>query len=194
MDKLSPNKELEQENKAGQESLPQLSTVKLLLSVVQKEYDYEFERGKNLETRTGIFLTFASAALVFFISSINFSKLNSIKVQNIFQALPFTLLIIFLFLVLLSFIVSVICFIRVISLKTYRRIDLECFSDENLAKNVLCHEEIISTALIKIYKTCIENYIKVNDNRVIWFKYGIIFVLSALICSSITYLLRLFIL
>lgn len=175
-----------------QQPSPDVSTARLLFSVIQKEYDYEIDRGKNLETRTGIFLTFTGAALVFLISNVKLSSFLAVQIKNVLQALPYAFLLILLVLILISFIGSVIFFIKVLSIKTYKRIALDCFEGEKLGKNILVPEAIATIALIPIYKTCIDSYSEVNDKRVKWFKYGIRLILLALIFTSITFLLKLF--
>jgi hypothetical protein len=192
LDKTVTEKQETDEIEKIKKEVPDFPSAKLLLSIIQKEYYDEFDRGKNLETRTGMFLAFAGAILVFVASNIKLHNLFTVKSINVLQALPYAFLIIFLLATLVCLIWSILCFIQVISTKTYTRLALDSFSENNLYNNAVLPEERVTVALIPLYKSCIDNYTKNNDKKVDWYKKGINLILLALIFTCLTYILLLF--
>ncbi|NNU76359.1 hypothetical protein [Clostridium estertheticum] len=100
---------------------PHLET---LLSVIQKEYEYESDRAKNFENRTGFLLSFAGALLVFLLTNSKFPNTIVQKLNTFRAIIPYSILIITIALTFLTIIASVFCFIRVVSIGKYNRINV----------------------------------------------------------------------
>lgn len=165
-------------------------SAKILLSVLLKEYGYELDRGKQLETRTGVFLAFSGAILVFIASNV---KSSNIVPKTLFQILPlYVFVLIFLVITLICLLGSIICFIKVITTKTNLRLGLDSFSIENVKKTTSYSEEESALVLITKYKKLIEHSTSVNDERVKWYERGINFILPAVIFTVLTYTLLTF--
>lgn len=159
-----------------------------LLSVLQKEYEYEADRFRSLESRTGIFMAFVGAILVFFASTIRIQYFN-MEVETVLQALPYVLLILFSILTLLSLFISLAYFIKVISIQTYKRLSLDGFTESNTAYDV----GIVSTSLMIEYKKIIEHNNEANNRKVKYYKTGVYYILVSLVFIAISYILSLFI-
>ncbi|WP_312560645.1 hypothetical protein [Anaerospora sp.] len=169
-----------------------LPSAKLLFSVIQKEYEYELNRMKNLEARTGMFLAFTGALLVFVASNIKLANIYSIKTTTVLQALPYNTLIILTLLTLACLLTAIVFFIRVISLETYKRLSLDSFSDESLPMLALHSEEKVAVALVSQYRIIIENSTVINNRKADFFNKGIRFILYALIVTVVAYVLSSF--
>src|SRR5690625_4786934 len=68
----------------------------LLLSALQLETEKENERSKNLETRVGIFISLAGIMIAFISSFLKIPNLKEIKIQSVYDAVPYTILLIVL--------------------------------------------------------------------------------------------------
>ncbi len=160
----------------------------ILLSVLQKEYEYEADRFRSLESRTGIFMAFVGAVLVFFANTIRIQHFN-MKVETVLQALPYVLLILFSILTLLSLFISLLYFIKVISIQTYKRLSLDGFTESNATYDA----EIVSTALMTEYKKIVEHNNEANNKKVKCYKIGVYYILVSLVFMAISYILSLFV-
>ena len=167
-------------------------SAKLLFSIIQKEHDYEFDRGKDLQTRTGMFLAFSGAILVFIFNNVKIPNLSTTPIINLAQVLPYVFLIVFLSMTLLSLLFAIFSFIKVISTKIYPRINLDEFSVEKIGNRAIKPEDQTLVVLIPLYKNFVEEYSKINNIKVVWFKRGIISILVALIFTTLTYSMLLF--
>lgn len=162
---------------------------KILLSVIQKEYDYEANRAKNLEARTGMFLAFTGVLLVFIASNIKLSTIYMIKITNVLQALPYAIIVFTTLSDLLCLIIAVIFFVMVISLKPYKRLSMGSFSEESLCKIRILTEEQVAVSLVALYRDVIQYNTEINNKKAGYFTTGIKYLLAGLIVTVFTYIL-----
>ncbi|KJS20288.1 MAG: hypothetical protein VR72_15100 [Clostridiaceae bacterium BRH_c20a] len=178
----------EKENlKTNKNDTTKFPSGKILLSVLEKEYEYEADRFRSLETRTGIFMTFVGAILVFFASTIKIPNLN-VQVDSVLQALPYVLIIIFSILTILSLFISLTFFIKVVSIQTYKRLSLEGFTENNATYE----EGLVSTSLMIEYKSIIKHNNEANNKKIRFYKTGVYFILISLVLTAVSYILSLF--
>lgn len=183
---MSEHEEKEDLNKNNKD-ITNFPSGKILLSVLQKEYEYENDRFRSLESRTGIFMTFVGAILVFFASTIKIPSLN-VKVGSVLQAVPYVLIIIFSILTILSLFISLGYFIKVVSIQTYKRLSLDGFKELNATYD----EEPVATSLMVEYKKIIEYNNEANNKKVKYYKIGVYFILISLVLTAVSYILSLF--
>jgi len=140
----------------------------LLLSVIQKEYDYELSRKSTLETRAGIVLTIIISMLTFAVTKIkiDFSALSISNVSIV--VLLFTFLLATIFCVV-SLFLSITLLTNVLLTKEYSRLDLKDFKEEygEYAK------DIIAMALTEEYKSIVTANQIVNNLKAKHYKTGV---------------------
>ncbi len=158
------------------------SSAKLLLSSIQKEYEVEASRAKNLETRTGMFIAFSGVLLVFISNNIKLTNLDMAMKVTVIQALPYWFYLSCLGITLFSLLAAIYFFIRVVSVTQYKRIDVSAFHE-----NVSCTEEAVAAALVEVYSNVIADNIKVNNDKVKNFKNGLILIQVALVLNLLTF-------
>lgn len=158
----------------------------LILSAILREYDIEDERARSLHTRVGIFISLSGALLVFISSYVKLSLLNEIQVNTVYQALPYALYLIFTISSLILLVASVIYFLRVISIRSYDRVELEEFKKE---KNNKANQDVVAFALIEIYYDNIRFNSKVNDEKIELYKKGVFSIALALIITVPLYII-----
>lgn len=163
-------------------------SAELMLSVMQKEYEYESERVRSLEARTGIFLAFAGALLVFLSSSLKLPDLKNTEINNLFEAFPIVLVIILTFLTLALLILAAIFFVRVISIQTYQRLAFKGFVKSNTKEKI----DIIATEIMTDYQKVVKHNNEVNNKKVEIYKKGIYLIMAAIIMTAIVYSINLF--
>lgn len=161
----------------------------LLLSVIQKENEYEAERSRGLENRTGIFLAFAGALLIFLSSNFDISEFKMVEVDSLNDAYPLVLIIILFIVTWIALITSIIYFIRVISTQENFRLETKEFTKEN-AKD---QKTTIAAELMIDYGEIIRHNNKNNDKKVVLYKKGIYLIMIAVIMTSFMYGFNIFI-
>ncbi|MGF7186611.1 hypothetical protein GGQ84_002735 [Desulfitispora alkaliphila] len=164
-------------------------SAELMLAVIQKEYEHESDRVRSLEARTGIFLAFAGALLVFLSSSLKLPEFRSIEVNSIPEAFPIVLVIIFTFLTLATLILAVIFFVRVISIQTYKRLAIKGFVESNTKEKV----DKIAMEIMADYQKVVKHNNEVNNQKVEIYRKGIYLIMAAVIMTAIVYSINMFI-
>lgn len=106
-----------------------------------------------MEARTGTFLAFAGALLVFLSSSLKLPDLKKTEIDSIGQAFPIVLVIILTFLTLVILVLAVIYFVRVISIQTYKRLAIKGFVENNTHDKV----ETIAKELMIDYQRVVKH-------------------------------------
>jgi hypothetical protein len=159
--------------------------VQALLLLVQREYEYESDRAKSFENRTGYFLTFSGALLVFLLTNFKVTNITNKNIAIVGDILPYVMFIIFIALTFLILLASIFCFIMVISIHEYNRIKLDDITEE-YARNI---KENVEMGLVLEYKDVIAFNVKTNNKKVRWYKAGIYLILSSLIFTVITFVL-----
>ncbi|MEX3615466.1 hypothetical protein [Paenibacillus glucanolyticus] len=145
-----------------------MPSAKLMLSVAQKEYEYEVDRKKTLETRAGIFVAFVGVMFAFIARNADIVIFNNInQTQFMLYALIFGLFFLIPVLLLLA---SLYCFIHVIVTKKYLRVDLKNFN-ENRAQ---LKEEISALKIMNAYVKVVALNTEQNDIKSKYFSIGVI--------------------
>ncbi|KLU55473.1 hypothetical protein EL84_25870 [Paenibacillus sp. VT-400] len=170
------------DNKKRYESGP------FLLTVIQAEYEYELERGRSIESRTGIFIAFLGALLVFMLEKLKLPKFTG-KTYTLIEATPFVLSFLFFVGALLTILISVYMFIKVLSVKTHKRLKLSGFTAARANEN----ENALATAIMVDYQQVVTRNNEVNTEKVLIFKKGTQYAFAALILAAIGYIINLFI-
>ncbi|HEY2491725.1 MAG TPA: hypothetical protein VGI33_02180 [Paenibacillus sp.] len=173
---------MEQKNNNVDEDLSELTplpSAKLLLATAQKENDYEIDRKKTFETRSGIFIGFSGVLFTLLSRVMDFDIFKNVQpTKFISYALLFG---IFFLLPLILLIISVYCFLHVIIVKKYTRFDLTGFDSDSAALT----EEQSAFYLMEKYRDVVNINSKVNDTKSIFFLIGVLCIgCSALLISS----------
>lgn len=154
----------------------------LLLSIVQKEYDYETTRKTVLETRTGILITLAAAILTFTFSNIKLPKIRT--PINEFSTLIFY---VSYFLIGVTAVVTIgisLCYLlRVLFIAKYKRLDTTDINTQTAAGN----PDVVATALTKQYEKILRHNHNVNNDKMILYRKGTNCLIIALFASVILY-------
>ncbi|MDO8160452.1 hypothetical protein FKQ51_24680 [Bacillus toyonensis] len=154
----------------------------LLLSIVQKEYDYETTRKTVLETRTGVLITLAAAILTFTFSNI---KLPKIKTPiNEFSSLIFY---VSYFLIGATAVITIgisLCYLlRVLFIAKYNRLDTTDINRQ-AAGSV---PDVVATALMEQYEKILRHNQNVNNDKMILYHKGTNWLIISLFTSVILY-------
>ncbi|OJD94353.1 hypothetical protein A9485_05720 [Bacillus cereus] len=159
-------------------------TADVLLSMIQREYDIEASRKRDIETRTGILIALLGALIGFYTSAIDFSLFK--KAHTPIEYLCFTFIIIIYIFPLVTFFFSMKEFINVLQTKKYQRIGLGGIT-ENVAKKP---KDLISMKLAESYKTVVEDNGKSNEEKAMQFKKGISLMYISLIGVILAYIIK----
>ncbi len=163
-------------------------SAKFLLPIVQKEYENEANRMKNLEARTGMFIAFSGALLVFIANNIKLANFNMAKIVTISQSFPYWFYLSCVIFTLISLLYGLCSFIKVVSVAEYSRLDVEKFPEN------VCHkEEINALSLMELYVQIISHNSEINDSKAKFFKRGLKSIQIALILNVIAYVTTYFI-
>lgn len=158
----------------------------LLLTALQIEYDKEDERAKNLDTRVYIFFTLAAALLAFIAQILKIKNIINIGVDNVRESIPYVFYLELAILAPLLLMIAIILFVRVVSTRTYKRINLDSFENE---ANNKCQKDVVAFGLIEIYKKTINHNIGVNDKKIKLYKWGVYLITISIILIVITYII-----
>jgi hypothetical protein len=164
------------------QNIEEYPSSELLLSIVQKEYDLESDRKRDLESRAGILIALLGTMVGFYIKDIN---LSFIKGHSTEVELLFYILIIALYLVpVTSLMAALFHLVNVIMTRDYQRIGLGF--DYNLG---MAQKDEVAQHLTWAYKDAVEKNMEVNDQKVIHFKKGIKFAFLSIISIIVIYIL-----
>lgn len=146
-------------------------TVKIVLNVIQKEFESEENRNRYITSKVQIMLTIAGILLTAIIF-----LLKLIFEQNWYINLNASLLL----LAILVIIGAIVLFLNVIRVKTFRRIKYESLTfNTELEKN----SDEVESSLITTYEEALKENILVTDDMVKTLKLG-----TRLITASICFL------
>ena len=161
-------------------------SAELLFSAIQREYDKEDERAKTLDSRVGILITLSAALLAFVSTYIKIPNFKKLKIDTLYEALPHTFFILLLFVTMLILVFSLIYSVRIINIRSYKRIKLDDFEKPiNLKGN----PDIIASALITRYRRNIEHNQAINDSKIVMYRRGTYCITAAIILAVIVYML-----
>lgn len=175
------------------EQVERFPSAKILLSVIQKEYDYEANRAKNLEARTGIFMAFTGVLLAFVTGNIKLSSIYTIKTTSVIQALPHNIVILSVVLILICLLFTIYNLVKVISLKNYKRLSMENFSENYLIQIKNYTEEKAAICLVASYHDVIKRNTEINNEKALYFNRAVKSLLYALVLTIFAYIFSSFI-
>lgn len=161
---------------------PDLDT---LLSTIEKEYEYESDIAKSIENRTCFFLAFIIVLFLFLLTDFKFSNGIIKKLSFFKESIPHSLLIISIVITFLTLIVCIFCFIKVISIKKYKRLNISGFTEEYVKGK----REAVEMRLILDYRDILLYNTKVNDKKFSYYKCGLYVILVSLLFTIITYVI-----
>ncbi|MQR93681.1 hypothetical protein [Fictibacillus phosphorivorans] len=159
----------------------------LLLSVIQKEYDYELARKSTLETRSGVVLTLSLSILTFVVTNIKMDKLLLLDTSKVMTIIFISFFILTVIISIGSLITSLILLIKVLLTYEYRRLELDDFNEEYGS----FQKDIIAMALTKEYKNIVTANQKVNNDKTKFYRFGVYSAISLVISSILLYILSL---
>lgn len=160
----------------------------LMLQIILKEYDNELNRNANLQSRTGIFFVLVGGLLAFLPSYFHITDLTKIKINNVYQAIPYSLSIICISCSFIALITSVIFFVKVLATDQYKRLQFDEFTEQNAGYKV----DIMSIALMNEYKSIIDYNHKKIDKKVKWYKLGTYSLVVAIVSITISFVISIF--
>ena len=161
----------------------------LLLSVVQKEFEYESERNKGIQNRAGIFMSFIGVIMTIFPSYININEIASRPNETIGQTGLLLLYISLIILLFVGLIVSLVMFVTVLNTKQYRKLNSSGFSEENCIYDT----KAVSLELMKDYKEILEYNSEINNKKAKAFEMGCKILVACIILIPIIISIKAFI-
>lgn len=159
----------------------------IMLSVIQKEYDYETTRKERLETRAGVFLTLTLAILTILISRIYIPE--EFRYDNAKWMLAYIIYAIAIISAFISVFFSIFYLVSVLFILKYERIDLKSFTRE-LAQY---KKDVVMMGIIERYIKIISNNQIKNNEKTKKYICGTRFVMGAIVTISIATSIRIFI-
>lgn len=178
----SDTESVNQNDKDETESL--YPSAETLLTFIQKEYDIEASRKRDIEARTGILIALLGVLIGFYSSIMDFKIFKTGDAPLEYIGLIF-LGLIYIF-PLVTLFLSMRHFIKVLNAKTYRRMGL----GNNYKEMAQNSKEDTSIRLAESYKIVVEDNDKSNENKAIQFKKGINLLYLSLIAVIITYIIK----
>ncbi|PEV97706.1 hypothetical protein CN428_24485 [Bacillus cereus] len=154
----------------------------MLLSIIQKEYDYESARKSALETRSGVLITLAAAILTFTFSNV---KLPKIKTPiNDFPSLIFYVSYFLIAVVSVVTVVISLCYLmRVIFIAEYKRFETETLN----TRNGKFQPDIVAMSLTEQYQEIISHNQLANNKKTDLYRKGTNYMIISLFASVILY-------
>lgn len=160
-----------------------LPSAKLLLSVAQKENDYEIDRKKTFETRSAVFIAFAGVVITMITKIMDSKYFDNVQPTDfITYAIKFGL---FLLLPSILLVVAIYCLLYVMIPRSYIRFDLDGFGKQT-AK---LPEEQSALFLMEKYRDVVNTNSNVNTKKSIYFRIGVITLgVAALLVGVMTFI------
>ena len=163
---------------------PNIDSLKLSYEILQKEYAYESERRKNLDTRSGVCITLVGALLVFLLSNMSISNIYFDKAMTLIQSMPYVFYFIRLAISIICFLVSLYFFVGVISVSIYSRFNISQLT----SRATLSELEYLKRIVLEL-----EDLISINgsanDKKIEIFKKGLFFIKISTLAGAVAYLL-----
>lgn len=143
----------------------------ILLDATRSEYNFENERKRGIDSRTGVLLAFTGTILIYSLSNAGF-KINP-------KCISWVQLIYLISEILLVF--TVIIQVRLLNSKEYKRINCYNFNRNLATKNV----DEMNMALIDSYLASIKIYHDINEKRVKIFNASLYSLMIAILLIAI---------
>lgn len=175
----------DQNNQLNNEAGSTHPSAELLFNLAKGEYEYETNRKRDLETRSGILIALISAVMGLFISTIDITLIQ--KGKTIIETILFILLTVSYLYPLILILISLKKFINVLITRDYTRIDVDGINYET-AK--LSREELY-LRLARSYKNAVNDNDSINNEKVNNFKNGITNTYLAVLSFVVIYLINL---
>lgn len=102
-----------------------------IYTTLHREYETILERGRSIDSRAGIFLTFLFTAFPFYVEIIDLEYIRQLMEKNCFCFAEVTLIITF-FLSMLSFLIAFVLFVLVLSSRKYKAFNDLVFKGFNI--------------------------------------------------------------
>lgn len=154
----------------------------LLLSTIQKEYDYENIRKSTLETRSGVLLTLTAAVSTFAVTNIKIPS-GILSFSSNTQLYSYLSIYFFLGIIAIAVILALIFLLKVLLIDEYRRLDLAGFNEDNARFS----NNIVAMALTEEYRNIITHNHEKNNQKVKYYRNGIYSAIVAVISIIILY-------
>lgn len=137
----------------------------VLLDIILNEYKNEIDRGRSFDTRSGIFLPFIGAIIIFLPELISGIKWEQTK-YTIIEIAPYMLIVILTLVSLVLLLFSCTNFIKVLKSKEYERIKYYKL-DRKIAKYP---EDSMKVKLVEEYIKILDTNIKTNNEKAKYYK------------------------
>ena len=155
-----------------------IDSVKAILDTVRKEYDYEQDRSKSIDSRASTFLTISATAFALVCNIIKLPT-NYILIHSMILICVYTL-------TLLSLLITVLLFARTLMSKPYKRYkigDLNSYNVMSSSSNELA--PVIISTLCKL----IDENSKVNDQKIKYYNLAIVLLIISMFLIGVTTIL-----
>lgn len=172
----NPNQGKSVQNSLNDESM------KIVLNLFKDEYDAEHQRASTFEARSGILITLAGAVLAFEAQNFIVPKLGSVVSAGLLIAIEIISLILL--------IACMIALIKVVSTRTFYRVDFEAFR-----KRGSYYEDptTVMGTLIVTYSDAIEHTGKGIEIRSRWYTTGLWLLVAGLVLVTVSRVISLYI-
>lgn len=141
----------------------------VLLDIAHKSFEHEHDRAKRLERKASVFIVIIALMLNVLVGCLDLQHLNEI----------WKMLCIYLFgICAIVYLVSIIYFIKVLELKTYRTLKYDVVFGEG---NLECYKVDMEEALVKEYGTMLVSIEKGNNEKAMFYDMGTVFAIVGII-------------
>lgn len=175
----------EENNKISNESHEKkYSSAELLLDTVQNQYQQEETKINSIHSRTGIFIAFVGAIIIYLPTIIKIQSITNDDFIMIFKSLKIIFSYVsFLGAIIFNFI-SIYYFIKALSPKSYEKINIQCFNKE------LCYisKEQNAANLMEKYSEIIRTNEQTFQRNVNYYTKAIKFLVAALMSIITNYI------
>ena len=158
------NRKLKCKRIKSTEPTVQYKSSKRLFDLILYEYNYEYERFKGFQNRTGLLFPFVTALTLLLFQNSNifkFKEILAIKIESIGQGWIYILLIVLYGFTILALFLSVYFSLKVFSVEKFERPGYEIF-DPN---NGLQPEDVVEMAFLAIYLDSLKHAGVVNNKK-----------------------------
>ncbi len=156
----------------------------LLLETIQKEFEIESSRKRDIETRTGILIALLGALIGFYANALDFSIFK--EASTSLEYICVVLLGLLYLSPICTFLMALKQFLNILDAKAYQRIGLGGFNIQMAAKP----SAEVATRLTDSYKSVLEDNDKVNEQKAKQFKKGITYMYISLIAVITAFLIK----
>jgi hypothetical protein len=171
-----------QPNRESPEIQPYKESMEIVLELFKDEYNAEHERANTYEARTGMLITLAGAVLVFEAQNFIIPKKGSIAGASLLVSSELISLILL--------ITSMIVLIKVISTRTFYRVNTDPFREGN--ESYYEHPTKVMGSLIDQYNNSIKSTSVGIESRTRWFTVGLWLLVAGLIFVTLSRIISLF--